>query len=57
MNAYNLDGSYNQEIWGYKCFNSPVKFRNGIYTDNINITSCDDHFIKGNRFYNQIYYH
>ena len=25
------DGSVNQDIWGYKCFNSPVSFRNGIY--------------------------
>lgn len=24
-------GNANQEIWGYKCFNSPVSFRNGIY--------------------------
>ena len=30
-NEYNQDGSYNQEIWGYKSFNSPVQFRNGIY--------------------------
>lgn len=33
MNSYNPDGSYNQEIWGYKSFNSPVQFRNGIYCD------------------------
>ena len=31
--TYNADGSYNQEIWGYKCFNSPIAFRNGIYDD------------------------
>ena len=31
MNTYNIDSSYNQEIWGYKSFNGPVKFRNGIY--------------------------
>ena len=24
-------GNANQEVWGYKCFNSPVSFRNGIY--------------------------
>ena len=30
-NEYNQDGSYNQEIWGYKSFNSPVQFRNGLY--------------------------
>lgn len=25
------DGSVNQDIWGFKCFNSPVSFRNGVY--------------------------
>lgn len=35
MGSYNTDGSYNQEIWGYKSFNSPVQFRNGIYCGNI----------------------
>jgi len=25
------NGNSNQEIWGYKCFNSPVSFRNGVY--------------------------
>jgi hypothetical protein len=39
MNTYNVDGSYNQEIWGYKSFNSPEKFRNGIYTDSVSIVS------------------
>jgi hypothetical protein len=39
MNTYNADGSYNQEIWGYKVFNSPVQFRNGIYGENFSITS------------------
>lgn len=33
MNSYNKDGSFNQEIWGYKSFNSPVQFRNGIYDE------------------------
>ena len=33
MNTYNADGSYNQEIWGYKSFCSPVQFRNGLYTE------------------------
>ena len=32
------DGSANQDIWGYKCFNSPVSFRNGIYGDTYSIT-------------------
>lgn len=39
MNTYNADGSFNQEIWGYKSFNSPVKFRNGIYSDGANVLS------------------
>lgn len=39
MNTYNSDGSFNQEIWGYKSFNSPVKFRNGIYDENISIVA------------------
>lgn len=36
------DGSVNQDIWGYKCFNSPVSFRNGIYGDTYNIQSVED---------------
>lgn len=32
------DGSVNQDIWGYKCFNSPVSFRNGIYGDTYSVT-------------------
>lgn len=39
MNTYNVDGSFNQEIWGYKSFCSPVQFRNGIYTDNLAVLS------------------
>lgn len=39
MNTYNADGSFNQEIWGYKSFNSPVKFRNGIYSDGASVLS------------------
>lgn len=31
--TYNEDGSLNQDIWGYKTFNSPVQFRNGVYTE------------------------
>ena len=41
MGTYNQDGSYNQEIWGYKCFNSPVAFRNGIYGEFGSLTSFD----------------
>lgn len=35
------DGSVNQDIWGYKCFNSPVSFRNGIYGDTYSIKSIE----------------
>ena len=37
MNTYNADGSFNQEIWGYKSFCSPVQFRNGIYGEDWSI--------------------
>ena len=39
MNTYNADGSFNQEIWGYKSFNSPVKFRNGVYGECSSLTT------------------
>lgn len=39
MNTYNADGSFNQEIWGYKSFCSPVQFRNGIYGEEWSILS------------------
>lgn len=35
------DGSVNQDIWGFKCFNSPVSFRNGIYGDTYSIKSIN----------------
>lgn len=35
------DGSVNQDIWGYKCFKSPVSFRNGIYGDTYSIKSIE----------------
>lgn len=41
MNTYNADGSFNQEIWGYKSFNSPVKFRNGLYGEDWSIYTFD----------------
>ena len=41
MNTYNSDGSFNQEIWGYKSFNSPVKFRNGVYGECASLTTLD----------------
>lgn len=39
---YNKDGSFNQEIWGYKCFNSPVSFRNGIYGECASLITASD---------------
>ena len=44
MNTYNADGSFNQEIWGYKSFNSPVKFRNGLYSDGASVLSVSPDF-------------
>ena len=44
MNTYNADGSFNQEIWGYKSFNSPVKFRNGLYGEDWSIYTFDYSF-------------
>ena len=41
MNTYNADVSFNQEIWGYKSFNSPVKFRNGVYGECASLTTLD----------------
>ena len=42
------DGSVNQDIWGHKCFNSPVSFRNGIYGDTYSIQSIEnDNIITG----------
>ena len=46
MNSYNNDGSFNQEIWGYKSFNSPVKFRNGIYGEQAKLVTT--HEVKDN---------
>ena len=34
---YSIDGSYNQDVWGWKCFNGPVSFRNGIYGENASL--------------------
>lgn len=39
FDTYNKDGSFNQEIWGYKCFNSPVMFRNGLYGECASLTT------------------
>ena len=48
MNSYNTDGSYNQEIWGYKCFNSPVQFRNGVYGEYSSLVSFNNDNHTGN---------
>lgn len=41
MDTYNIDGSFNQEIWGYKSFNSPVQFRNGVYGEDWSLYTYD----------------
>lgn len=46
MNTYNADGSFNQEVWGYKSFNSPVQFRNGLYLNNSRATSNYDYYVR-----------
>lgn len=46
VNTYNQDGSYNQEVWGYKTFNSPVKFNNGIYTDELSVRGGSNNTTK-----------
>jgi len=51
MNTYNVDGSYNQEIWGYKSFNSPVQFRNGVYTDTSNLVDLHDSTLRGSKLH------
>jgi len=48
MGSYNSDGSYNQEIWGYKSFNSPVQFRNGIYGDSKGLYISGNTELSGN---------
>ena len=45
MNSYSSDGSYNQDIFGWKCFNSPVSFRNGIYGECGAIVASDEFYI------------
>ena len=42
MDTYCSDGSYNQDVWGYKCFNGPVSFRNGIYGEFGSLTTLSD---------------
>ena len=46
MNTYNADGSFNQEIWGYKCFNSPVQFKNGIYSAGTNLKTVQEEIVN-----------
>lgn len=40
--TYDYVGSYNQEVWGYKSFNSPVAFRNGVYGETGAIIATKD---------------
>lgn len=47
MNSYSSDGSYNQDIFGWKCFNSPVSFRNGIYGECGYVTTFSDSDFHG----------
>ena len=47
MNSYSSDGSYNQDIFGWKCFNSPVSFRNGIYGECGCVTTFNDSSYHG----------
>ena len=47
MNSYSSDGSYNQDIFGWKCFNSPVSFRNGIYGECSYVTTFSDSNFHG----------
>lgn len=51
MNTYNADGSFNQDIWGYKSFNSPVQFRNGIYTDTSSLVDLHDSTLSGSKLH------
>ena len=47
MNSYSSDGSYNQDIFGWKCFNSPVSFRNGVYGECGCVTTFSDSSYHG----------
>jgi len=47
MNSYSSDGSYNQDVFGWKCFNSPVSFRNGIYGECGCVTTFSDNSYHG----------
>lgn len=54
LDIYNSDGSLNQEIWGYKCFNSPVSFRNGIYGECSSLTTwpnSDYNYLSEHNYY------
>lgn len=45
INSCSSDGSYNQDIFGWKCFNSPASFRNGIYGECGAIIASDEFYI------------
>ena len=50
--TYNRDGSFNQEIWGYKCFNSPISFRKGIYGECASLTTYfENEFLADSTLY------
>jgi hypothetical protein len=54
FDTYNKDGSFNQEVWGYKCFNSPVMFRNGIYGECSSLTTwpnSDYNYLSEHNYY------
>ena len=55
--TYNNDGSYNQDIWGYKTFNSPVMFRNGIYDDGASIAQRCVRAYSGGHLVNMLHEH
>ena len=52
MDTYNSDGSFNQNVWGWKCFNGPVSFRNGIYGENASLITdtVDPRFNHGESY-------
>lgn len=45
---YSIDGSYNQDVWGWKCFNGPVSFRNGIYGENASLITDQLDYLSEN---------
>lgn len=54
MNKYNYDGSYNQEIWGYKKFNGPVLFSNNLYTNGYTISNIAPYSDDNNQNWSKV---